>query len=163
MDINGTLIWYYFMCKREVWLMSRNIIPDQKDDNIDIGRFIHEQSYKRNDKEISFGNVKFDVIFKNKDKLVIGETKKSSKYEEASKWQLLFYLSVLKEAGIYAEGVLLYPSEKKRKEIILNEENLNKLNEIKNKINALIENDTPKPPKKIPLCKNCGYREYCFA
>ena len=57
MEVNGTLMWYYMICKREVWLMSRNIVPDQKDTNIDIGRFIHETSYTRNKKEIEFGNV----------------------------------------------------------------------------------------------------------
>lgn len=163
MDPNGTLIWYYFMCKREVWLMARNIIPDQKDDNIDIGRFLHEQSYKREEKEISFGNVKFDVIFKNKDKLVIGETKKSSKYEEASKWQLLYYLLVLKEAGIYAEGVLLYPEEKKRVEVILTEDKINELHNVIKEISIIVLKETPELPKKKGICKKCGYREYCFA
>lgn len=160
--INGTLVWYYFMCKREVWLMNRNILPDQNDENIDIGRFIHEQTYKRNDKEISFGNVKFDVIMKSKGKLVIGETKKSSKYQEASKWQLIYYLKQLKEANIEAEGVLLYPEEKKRVEVRLTEENLEKLSEVESNIEKLLVSPSPKRVKK-PLCKRCGYREYCWS
>ena len=126
-NINGTLLWYFNICEREVWLMNRNIVPDQHDENIELGRFIHENSFTRNDKEITFGNVKFDVIFKNKKEIVIGETKKSSKYEKASKWQLMFYLKVLKEAGISAKGVLLYPQEKKRSEVELTLENEIKL------------------------------------
>jgi len=55
MEVNGTLIWYYNICKREVWLMCRNIVPDPSDENIDYGRFMHEQTYKRNKKEIAFG------------------------------------------------------------------------------------------------------------
>ena len=55
MEVNGTLMWYYAICSREVWLMSRNIIPDQKDTNIEIGKFIHETSYERSKKEIEFG------------------------------------------------------------------------------------------------------------
>ena len=43
MVVNGTLIWYYNICRREVWLMCRNIVPDQSDENIDYGRFMHEQ------------------------------------------------------------------------------------------------------------------------
>ena len=62
MDVNGTLFWYYNICKREVWLMTRQIVPDQQDDNISFGRFLHETTYQRNKKEILFGNVKFDVI-----------------------------------------------------------------------------------------------------
>jgi CRISPR-associated exonuclease Cas4 len=163
MDVNGTLLWYYNICKREVWLMNRAIVPDQHNDNIDLGRFIHEQSYSRKDKEVSFGNVKFDVVFKSKDKLIIGETKKTSKYKEASKWQLLFYLRVLKQAGINAEGVLLCPQEKKRTPILLNKENEESLDEMIEDIKKICSTKYPIKPKKIPFCKNCAYKEYCFA
>ena len=94
MDVNGTLFWYYNICKREVWLMTHQIVPDQQNDNISFGRFLHETTYQRNKKEILFGNVKFDVILEKGDHLVIGETKKSSRYSEASKWQLMYYLQV---------------------------------------------------------------------
>ncbi|BBE30401.1 hypothetical protein OSSY52_05420 [Tepiditoga spiralis] len=80
MKQTGTLIWYYKICKREVWFMSRNIIPDQYDENIDYGRFLHEQVYQKKKKEISFGRVKFDLVYKSKDKLIIGEIKKTSKF-----------------------------------------------------------------------------------
>lgn len=92
MEVNGTLIWYLNICKREVWLMSHYIVPDQQNENLDLGRFLHEQTYKRNGKEIAFGNIRFDVLLETKDKLVIGETKKTSSFSEASKWQLMYYL-----------------------------------------------------------------------
>ena len=72
MCINGTLVWYYVICKRQVWLMSHNIEPAQDDTNIEIGRFIHEMRYKRKKREIHFGNVKFDVLIRDKDSIVIG-------------------------------------------------------------------------------------------
>ena len=50
MDVNGTLFWYYNICKREVWLMTHQIVPDQQDDNISFGRFLHETTYQRNKK-----------------------------------------------------------------------------------------------------------------
>lgn len=163
MEVNGTLIWYYNICKREVWLMYRNIVPDQSDENIDFGRFLHEQTYKRNKKEISFGNVKFDVILNTKDKLVIGETKKSSKYSEASKCQLLYYLKVLKDAGIEAEGMLLYPEEKKRTDVILDDNTLQKLECMKNEITDIVQNDIPPKAAKCKFCYRCGYKEYCYS
>lgn len=163
MDITGTYLWYYNICKREVWLMSRGIIPDQQDENVDIGRFIHEHTYKRNDKEIAFGNVKFDVVFKSKNKIVIGETKKTSKYAEASKWQLMFYLRTLKDAGIEAEGQLLYPEEKKRTSIELTQENENILSDMCTQIEKICSMNHPLTAEKIPFCKNCAYREYCYA
>lgn len=161
--INGTLIWYYNICKREVWLMSRNIIPDQRDVNIDIGRFIHETVYKRNKKEIEFGNVKFDVLVNTKDQLVIGETKKSSKFQEASKMQLLYYLRELKKADINSKGVLMYPEERKRVEVDLTEDSILELEQMEEEILLIMNNITPPPVVKNKYCKSCGYREYCYA
>ncbi len=163
MNITGTLVWFYKICPREVWMMARNIVPDQKDENIDYGRFLHENTYQRNEKEVVFGNVKFDVIFKTKNKLVIGETKKTSKYEEASKYQLAFYLQVLKNAGIHADGQLLYPEEKRRVDVILTEKLEDELEQIKQKIIEIAESEQAPQPRKNPFCKNCGYREYCFS
>ncbi|NLY44320.1 MAG: CRISPR-associated protein Cas4 [Clostridiaceae bacterium] len=163
LEVNGTLVWFYCICKREVWLMSRNITPDEKDENIDIGRFIHETTYKRNTKEIHFGNVKFDVFMHDENGLVIGETKKSSKYREASKWQLLFYLSVLKKAGITAKGMLLYPEEKKREEVELTQENEEALEMMIKEIEKTMSYEIPPPVEKKAFCKKCGYREYCYA
>lgn len=162
-DVTGTLVWFYKICQREVWLMARNILPDQGDDNIDYGRFLHEHTYQRNEKEVLFGNVKFDVIFKTKDKLVIGETKKTSKYEEASRYQLAFYLQVLKHAGIYAEGQLLYPEEKKRVDVILTEQLEEELEQIKKNIVQIAKEEQAPQPKKNSFCRKCGYREYCFS
>ena len=163
MSANGTLVWFYKICKREVWLMSKNILPDQMDENIDLGRFIHENSYQRKDKEVLFGNVKFDVVFENEDKLVIGETKKTSKYENASKYQLAYYLFVLKNCGINAEGVLLYPEEKKRTKVILTKELEEELKKIIKEIEKIQEEEEPPELKKINFCKNCGYKEYCYS
>lgn len=163
MEVNGTLMWYYTICKREVWLMSRNIVPDQRDTNIDIGRFIHETSYDRSKKEIEFGNVKFDVLLKTKDEIVIGETKKTSKFQEASTIQLLYYLRELKNAGINAKGALLYPEEKKRVEVELTEEKIMLLEKNAKEIEEIMNNLIPPPVIKNKYCKSCGYREYCYA
>lgn len=163
MEISGTLIWYYKICPREVWLMYHDIVPDQKDENIDYGRFLHEKTYRRNDKEILFGNVRFDVIFKNKNKLVIGETKKSSKYEEASKYQLAYYLLVLEESGIEAEGQLLYPEEKKRVDVKLTEDMREELRQIEHAVEEICALLVPPVPEKISFCRNCGYKEYCYS
>ena len=49
--ITGTYVWYYCICKREVWLLSRGITPDQSDENMEIGRFLHEKAYAREKKK----------------------------------------------------------------------------------------------------------------
>lgn len=163
MEVNGTLVWYYNICKREVWLMSRHIVPDQQNSNIDFGKFLHEQTYQRKQKEILFGNVKFDVLLEKGDKLVIGETKKSSRYSEASKWQLMFYLQTLKKAGINASGMLLYPQEKKREAVDLTNESEELLNRMVLDIEKISEQSGTILPQKCKYCYSCGYNEYCWS
>lgn len=94
--------------------MSRQLTPDQEDSNIEIGRFFHEESYKKNKKEISLGNIVIDVIKKENGQLVVGEVKKTSKFKQSARMQLLFYLKQLKDLGIQASGSLMFPKEKKR-------------------------------------------------
>lgn len=162
-NVNGTLVWYYCVCKREVWLIARKIVADQENEFIEIGRLIHESSYERDKKEIQIGNVKLDIVKLEKGQLVIGEVKKSSKFKYAARMQLLLYLSVLQEAGIEARGELFFPEERKREEIVLNDESLKELEEIKNDILKIAYMDKPPKPVKIPFCKNCAYKEFCWS
>lgn len=143
--------------------MSHGILPDQHDENIDIGRFIHENYYKRDNKEIRFGNVVFDVLYEKNKEIVIGETKKSSRFEKASKWQLLFYLKVLKEANIKARGVLNYPEERKKVEIELDDECEKELDKMLVEIEEITLKSEPPKVEKCKFCNNCAYKEYCFS
>lgn len=161
--VNGTLIWYYFICKREVWLMSHQLVPDQDNSNIDIGRFLHEQSYKRDKKEISLGNIVIDVIKKENGEFVVGEVKKSSKFKESARMQLLYYLKELKDKGIKAKGVLMFPKEKKREEIELTEEDEKELDKVVRDILRIMYLDKPPEVVKINFCKKCAYSEFCYS
>ncbi|MBS4535593.1 CRISPR-associated protein Cas4 [Clostridium sp. D2Q-14] len=162
-NVNGTLIWYYYICKREVWLMSRSITGDQDNKYMDIGRFIHESSYSRDKKEISIGNIKIDILKKNKGNVLIGEVKKSSKYEESAKMQLAYYLYKLKEYGVEGQGVLMFPKERKRVEIVLDEDMINKIKYVEKEILKLIYDEYPLLPKKTRYCRNCAYSEFCWS
>lgn len=161
--ITGTYVWYYCICKREVWLLSRGITPDQSDENMEIGRFLHEHAYSREEKEIDFYGMKLDVLKKENGQLVVGEIKKSSKYMESARMQLLHYLNELEKQGIEAEGVLLVPEEKKRQSIILDEEGKKELNEVWEGIMKIVTCEVPPKPEKIKYCKNCAYSELCWS
>ncbi|UYP01356.1 CRISPR-associated protein Cas4 [Oceanotoga sp. DSM 15011] len=161
-EVNGTLIWFYYICKREVWLMSHNILPNQHDNNIEYGRFIHEYYYNKKEKEILFGNTKFDVLYQKNNKLIIGETKKSSAYLKPSEMQLLFYLKTLKESKIDAIGEINIPEEKKKFKIELDELNIKELIEAENNIVEIMNKEKPDSPLRINFCKKCGYSEYCW-
>ncbi len=165
--ITGTLIWYYFVCEREVWLMAHEINPFQDDPFLEIGRIIHEESYKGEKKEIEIDNMKFDLIKRQGDSeaknILIAEIKKSSHFLEASTMQLCFYLLNLEKMGIIAEGELLFPREKKRVGVKLDDEKREKLKSAIERIKEIIKKEKPPPAQKIKFCKNCAYKEFCWS
>ncbi len=163
LHVTGTLVWYYYICQREVWLMARNIVPDQDNPNVDLGRFIGENTYQREKKEISLGHIKLDILRKEKGQLIIGEVKKSSKYEQSAKMQLAFYLLELRDRGVEAVGELLFPKEKKKVRVELNDALINEIEKVKKDVLRIIYQDKPQAPKKIIFCRNCAYAEFCWS
>lgn len=161
-SINGTLIWYYYICKREVWLMAHGLNPDQDNPYIDLGRLVHETSYKREKKEIVFDNVKMDIITDGDDQIVVAEIKKSSRFEKSATMQLAFYLNKLKDAGIEATGELRFPTEKRREKIELSDGILNELEIACEDIKAIILMENAPKPEKCKYCQSCGYNEFCW-
>ena len=160
--ITGTLVWYYFICKRQLWLMSREITPFEDDDLLELGRLISEESYRRSVKEINIENIKIDFLKKENNSIVVCEIKKSSKFLEAAKMQLLFYLYKLKQKGTKVKGELLIPREKKKIELKLTDEIETKIINTIKKIREIIKNPTPLPLIKTKFCNKCAYREFCW-
>jgi CRISPR-associated exonuclease Cas4 len=143
--------------------MAREIHPDQEDPFIEIGRILSEESYKREKKNIYLEGMIIDVMKVKDGEVIIGEVKKSSRFEKAAKMQLSFYLLKLKKMGIEAKGELLFPREKKKVEVILTDEIENELKIAEEKIKSIINLDKPPEAKKIKFCKNCAYEEFCFS
>lgn len=162
-EVSGTYIWYYYICKREVWLLAHCMEADQSNDNIRLGNFIHENSYLRQNKEVMIGNNKFDVVSSKKGKIIVGEIKKTSKYLKSAQMQLLFYLKQLKELGIQAEGEILFPEEKKKKQILLGDKEEQELEKIEKEIKEIIQQEKMPNQIKQNFCKNCAYAEFCWS
>ncbi|SHJ62577.1 CRISPR-associated protein Cas4 [Propionispora hippei] len=163
-DVTGTHIWYYYCCQREVWLMLHQVNADQDDANMDLGRFLHEMTYARDrSKEITLGNIRLDIVRQEDDGMVVGEVKKSSKYLTSARMQLAFYLLELKERGIAARGELLFPKERKREVVELTAELEQELATATAAIRSLAAEPRPPQAKKIALCRNCAYKEFCWA
>ncbi len=159
--VTGTFVWYYCICKREVWLLAHGLEADQQNEKMQMGNAIHETTYRRDSKEIEFAGSKFDVISKENGKLIVGEIKKSSRFLKSARMQLLFYLMELKEAGIHAEGALMFPEEKRRETVILTEDTKKQILHIVEEIKIIADMDVPLPPVPIKYCKNCAYSEFC--
>ena len=111
--VTGVMVYYYFVCKKKLWYFINNITMEQESELVGIGKLIDETSYRREKKHILIDeNISVDFL---KDWKVVHEVKKSRKIEEASEWQLKYYIWLLKEKGISVEkGILDYPLLRKK-------------------------------------------------
>lgn len=163
MKINGTLINYYFHCKRQCYLHANRINLEDNSEDVRIGKILHEISEEKSKKgEISIDNIKIDKL--TRDYLV--EIKKSDSDPEAVKWQVLLYLYKLKQKGVERKGKIEFieknRQDKKVHYIELDEVNEKEFLDILKKIKTLINQDRPPQAKFENKCKKCAYYEYCF-
>ena len=159
--VTGTIINYYFVCPTKMWLFAHKINLEDNSEDVRIGKVLHEISENRVD-EVSFEGIKVDKITRD----YVVEVKKSDSNIEAAKWQLMYYLYILKQKGIEKKGRLEVfeknKQDKKRFVIELTEENERKLLEILEDIQKILSNDIPPKPKFENKCRKCAYYEYCF-
>lgn len=158
--ITGTMIWYSAICEREVWLMAHNLTPDEEHFTLDFGRATHELFYSNMKKEIEAEGMKIDIV-KGKDKLIC-EVKTSSKFLDATKLQLTYYLWRLEKMGVIVNGEILIPREKKRIKISLNEKLRSKLELAISRIVDICSKPLPPAAVRIPFCKKCAYFDFCW-
>ncbi|WP_245632835.1 CRISPR-associated protein Cas4 [Alicyclobacillus kakegawensis] len=161
--VTGTLVWYFHVCPREAWLMSRQLTPDEDDDNIRLGRMIHEQSFPRATQEADLGSGKMDRLVRRDGQLVVYEVKKSSRHEHSARMQLLYYLYQLHEEGIEAVGELHFPEEKRVIRVTLGESEKAEIVRTLSHIRELLAQGSPPAPTRIPVCRQCAYAEFCWA
>ena len=158
--INGTIINYYIHCKTQMWLFANRINLEDNSEDVRIGKVLHEISEDKVD-EVSFEGIKVDKITKD----YVVEVKKSDSDLEAAKWQLLYYLYVLKQKGINKKGrIEVFEKNKQNKkkiEVVLDEETEKKLIEIIDDIEKILNSKMP-TPKFENKCKKCAYYEFCF-
>ena len=163
MRVNGTLINYYFHCKRQCWFHGNRINLEDNSEDVKIGKAIHEvKSANSTNSEISIENIKVDKL--TKDYLV--EVKKSDADVEAATWQVLLYLKILKEKGMERSGKLEFVEKNKSKSktliVNLTEKNSKELDIIISKIELLLNEEVAPEVIGEPKCKKCAYYEYCY-
>ena len=132
--ITGVMIYYYFICKRKLWYFCHQINMEDNNENVQLGKLLDENSYKRDDKHIQIdGVINIDFIHDNRE---LHEIKKSRAVEEAGIWQLKYYLYYLEERGVKGiKGRIDYPLLKRTMEVALSDEDRNVLGDVIKDIN----------------------------
>ncbi len=162
MRVNGTLINYYFHCKRQCYLHGNRLNLEDNSEQVQIGKAYHEEKLKGKNTEIELDHIKLDKLTNE----YLTEVKKSDADPEAAKWQLLYYLKVLKEKGIERKGRLEFIEKKKEnKKVVIVELTAELELELDRYIREiemlLVQEQVPEAISK-PKCKKCAYYEYCY-
>lgn len=161
---SGTEVQYYSICHTKLWLFSHYIRMEDSSDEVLIGRMMHEDSYRREHKEvIVHGKIALDFV-KNKDILLIHEIKKEYKLVEVHKLQLKYYLWYFRHIIQLwpVEGVIDYPAHKKQEKVVLCDQDELTIPVLIARIEKIILQPTAPLPKKIRACSKCAYFEICW-
>ena len=161
MQITGIMIYYYIICQRKLWYFTNNINMEQNSELVEIGKILDETSYTREDKSILIDNtINIDFI---KGECILHEIKKTKAIEEASIWQVKYYMYYLQKRGVKSITAKMdFPLLKETKEIFLEDSDIKKLDEIVKNIENIVTKD--KPPEIIndKICKKCAYYDLCY-
>jgi len=159
--ISGMMIYYYIVCKRKLWYFYNQIQMEAENDNVQIGKVLDENAYKREEKHINIDDViSIDYI---KDKGILHEVKKSKKIEEAGIMQVKYYLYYLKQKGVDGiKGKVDYPLLKQSIDIELTEEDEKNIESIIIDLKAIVNSQLPPMLEKKGICKKCAYFELCY-
>lgn len=162
MKVTGTLINYYFHCKRQCYLFGNRLNLEDNSEVVKIGKAIHEERENNENTEIAIENIKLDKLTAE----YLTEVKKSDADVEACKWQLLLYLKVLKDKGIERKGKLEFIEKNKTERKVLYFDLTEELEqELENHIQAiyqLLESEALPEVMNKPGCRKCAYYEYCY-
>lgn len=159
--ITGIMIYYYFVCKRKLWYFMNNINMEQNSELVEIGKLIDEKHYAKEKKGILIdGTINIDFINQG---AVIHEVKKSKSIEEASIWQIKYYIYYLQKKGVRdIKAEIDFPLLKEKKEIIVSNKDVAKLDEVIKDIEENISNGNIPAKINEKSCRRCAYFDLCY-
>lgn len=160
-EITGVMVYYYQICQRKLWYFYHEIQMEQENENVQIGKIIDNETYKRDDKHININNIiNIDFI---RSEGILHEIKKSRKIEEASVLQVKYYLYYLQKYGVYdIKARIDYPLLKQTLEVDFSEKDINEIEKVLKDIKFITESKIPPEIKKKKICKSCAYYDLCF-
>ncbi|MGH7503224.1 MAG: CRISPR-associated protein Cas4 [Longimicrobiales bacterium] len=174
--IGGMLVGYHALCHRKAWLSMRGLWMEQESDAVAIGRLIDEMSYARERSAVDIQATSPDgtrlvgrIDWADLRDGVLHETKKSRAVEDAHRWQLRFYLWLLKLSGVARRdgraytGMLNYPALRRTEPVYLSADDEESLVRAVAELRRL--SGQPKPPPRLAqraFCRRCAFEEMCY-
>jgi CRISPR-associated exonuclease Cas4 len=162
--VSYAMIWHYYMCHRQVWLMAHCFVPDREEPGTLLRPRPSEQPTGPELKMPDFEFVKFDTTSNAIDgNILIAELKRSSRYLQSARMHLLFFLDEFRRNGLRASGELRIKREGRRETVRLGKREQRELERVKAEVVKLAY--LPRPPKatKTQWCRDCAYSQFCWA
>lgn len=158
--ITGMMVYYYNVCKRKLWFFSNEINMEDCSEDVKIGALLDQKSYGREYKHINIDNVINIDFFGNEN--ILNEIKKSNKIEEATIWQVKYYLYYLKQRGVVITAKIDYPLLKKNVYVELTDEDEINIEAMLQDIESITDSDTAPDKLQSGICKKCAYYDLCY-
>lgn len=160
-EITGMMVYYYFVWKKKLWYFANQIQMEQNSELVEIGKIIDETSYKNQEKHILIDNtINIDFI---KNNVILHEVKKTKSIEEASIWQVKYYMYYLEQKGVEnIKAKIDFPLIKETKDVVLNYEDRQALQNIITNIREIINSKNPMDVIQDKKCKKCAYYDLCY-
>ncbi|MDO5293882.1 MAG: CRISPR-associated protein Cas4 [bacterium] len=161
--VTGTMMNYYFHCKRQCYLFANRLNLEDNSEQVKNGKAMHEEKAEHHkNTEIQIEQVKIDGLTNE----YVVEYKKSDADVTACKWQVLLYLWELKKKGIIRKGRIEFIEKKKEIHKI---EYVELTDDLEEQLKRYIEEiEALSSKSQIPevlhkaSCKKCAYYEYCY-
>lgn len=160
-DITGIMIYYYFICPKKLWYFANELVMEQNSELVAIGKIIDETTYTREKKNVLIDDT-INVDFLDNG-MTLHEVKKTKAIEEAGIWQTKYYMYYLENKGI--KGItaeINYPIIKEKREVVLDEEDRNVLNNVIQDIRKIVKQDKPPKVSQDSKCRKCAYFDLCY-
>jgi CRISPR-associated exonuclease Cas4 len=182
MNINATLINYYHICYRKLWLHANGITMEHTSDIVYEGKLIGEDTYpqraeKNQEVEILYELPSQDgsgvrlsakIDFFDAKNGIVHETKKSAAVstvakEKAHIAQVKFYLYLLRKNGVKAEyGLIDYPKIRQTERVELPDDEMVEVEKWIAGVAEIIQFESCPPTLPISKCKSCSYFDFCW-
>jgi len=135
---------------------------EQNSEIVKSGKYVSESTFKREKHEVQVEGGILD--FYDRKSHTINETKHSENMSELHIRQVQYYIYLLENLGIKnVKGVLHYPRQKSKREVVLEENDRREIEETLVNIKKIFGEKNPPPVINQPYCKKCAYYDLCYS
>lgn len=162
-NIRGIDVSYALICDRRLWLSLHGDIIKDGTEYIYEGKYLNDKKRKYGLSQLRIGSNVLDYVKISDSKYVIHEFKRGKRLLDADIYQISHYMYILKRLlKIDVEGYIHLLGSKKVIKINLNNDLINNLNKLYQKIEKMKLTEIPQPIKNSFCFSGCSFVEFCW-